>query len=840
MMMLRLCTNGQAKVSCQPQIVDELKKFSSQSQWEEACSLLAELSHARIMPHPVYFATATAACARAASWRQALLLVQAMGGTRISRNIVVHNSAINACTRAKMWQQSLGILTSLSSESLEPSTITLNCLITACEKAAKWQHALLLLSWAGTVMLKVDTVTFNSALSACEKGSQWLPVLNLLQEMGMASVEADSISNSAALCALERSHRWKEVLQLYRQMGPLSANQAPAVGLAIRAFDQQLRWQAAGDVLRDKCQQSLRPDVRLVGCTVSCFSKAAAWPAALSELYAAAARSVNVDNVARTAATSAQMSASQWQLPIALLGKAVLRDDTSLSLVLSSLEKANRWKEASCLYSSCASQKVRPGTVSSNAAVAAARGASWQTSQLMLAQFHQAELRSDVVTFSSCMAASRADAACDGWIPSIAMLDSMQQCHATLNTVVLGAILSSLETGSRWQTALDAVRVAEGVRALLNGVQIGTVACCLCAARGSGVTLKFLDNARQSWLEAEVCARKPQPSVKGATADTPRIFAVSKPHGCSTEQLLQQLQADMRCSLSIASRLDYGTSGVLPIARGTETSAATRWLQAQFTARAVHKNYLCLCVGDCTLTSRGRLNAAIVTSSRGLQTWISEVSLEGSEAVTEYSAWAKYEDPGDPRHRFCLLSVKPLTGRTHQIRVHMASIGLPIVGDAQYGKKGLDPTHRGRLFLHCYRLKMLGLDGRPLLFVSELPQELQLTLMRLRLVESSSALQELDLRYEEKGRESAATLHRILCFCPEPYSQARKNCRISCGKPGRRASLFQTQCVSCIILTCEKYLRLQERGRQESDVDLAWQHRVGGGARSTDIFQSRI
>ena len=744
--MPQLCA---AKVSCQPQIVDELKKFSSLSQWEEACSLVAELLHSSIMPHPVYIATATAACARAASWRQALLLVEAMGGTRISPNIVVYNSAINACTRAKMWQQSLEILGLLSSESLEPSTITLNCLISGCEKAAKWQHALFLLSWAGTAKLSVDTITFNSALSACEKGNQWIPALNLLQEMGVAKVEADSISNSAALCALGRSNRWKEVLQLYRQMDPLSATQAPAVSLAIRAFDQQLRWQAAGDLLRDKCQQSLRPDVRLVGCTVSSFSKAAAWPAALSELYAAAARCVNIDNVARTAATSAHMLASQWQLPIALLGKAASRDDTSLSLVLSSLEKADRWKEASCLYCSCARQKVRPGIVSSNAAVAAARGASWQKSQLMLAQLQQAKLRSDVVTFSSCMTASRADAACDGWIPSIAMLESMQQHRATLNTVVLGAVLSSLETGSRWQMALDAVRVADGVRAVLNGVQIGTVACCLCTARGSGVALEFLDNARRSWLEAEVGAPKPQPSVKGAPADMPRIFGVSKPHGYSTEQLLQQLQRDMGCPLSIASRLDYGTSGVLPIARGTETFAATRWLQAQFAARAVHKDYLCLCVGDSKLTSRGRLNAAIVTSSRGLQKWTSEVSLEGSEAVTEYSTWAKYEDPENTRHRFCLLSVKPLTGRTHQIRVHMASIGLPIVGDAQYGNKGIDPTHCGRLFLHCYRLKMLGLDGRPLLLVSELPQELQLTLMRLRLVEGSFALQGVDLRYGE-------------------------------------------------------------------------------------------
>ena len=120
---------------------------------------------------------------------------------------------------------------------------------------------------------------------------------------------------------------------------------------------------------------------------------------------------------------------------------------------------------------------------------------------------------------------------------------------------------------------------------------------------------------------------------------------------------------------------------------------------------------------------------------------MSEVAQEGIEAVTEYTVEARYEDPQRVQNKFCLLSVKPLTGRTHQIRVHMASLGLPLVRDEQYGNKRVDTPWCQRIFLHCYTLDLQGLDGETVHLKADLTQELQLTLSQLQFLEGNPAMQ---------------------------------------------------------------------------------------------------
>jgi 23S rRNA pseudouridine1911/1915/1917 synthase len=82
------------------------------------------------------------------------------------------------------------------------------------------------------------------------------------------------------------------------------------------------------------------------------------------------------------------------------------------------------------------------------------------------------------------------------------------------------------------------------------------------------------------------------------------------------------------------------------------------------------------------------------------------------EAITEYRVVKKYnKDEQD----FSLLEVKPQTGRTHQIRVHLASIGHPIVGDTLYGKK-IQPEFATRLMLHARSVEFLSANGDRLEF----------------------------------------------------------------------------------------------------------------------------
>ena len=88
-------------------------------------------------------------------------------------------------------------------------------------------------------------------------------------------------------------------------------------------------------------------------------------------------------------------------------------------------------------------------------------------------------------------------------------------------------------------------------------------------------------------------------------------------------------------------------------------------------------------------------------------------------AVTEYSTLKNFRD-------FTLLEVSPHTGRTHQIRVHLKSIGTPVAGDPLYGHKNpADPKEPSRLFLHAYKLQFISPDGKSLAFETDLPDDLQ-------------------------------------------------------------------------------------------------------------------
>ena len=94
------------------------------------------------------------------------------------------------------------------------------------------------------------------------------------------------------------------------------------------------------------------------------------------------------------------------------------------------------------------------------------------------------------------------------------------------------------------------------------------------------------------------------------------------------------------------------------------------------------------------------------------------------EAVTEYKS-IKYIEKDD-RH-FTLVEIYPKTGRTHQIRVHMASLGHPIIGDKMYGKAE-NPWGLKRQFLHAKSLEFSLLDGKRIKIEADLPNDLRLAL----------------------------------------------------------------------------------------------------------------
>lgn len=171
----------------------------------------------------------------------------------------------------------------------------------------------------------------------------------------------------------------------------------------------------------------------------------------------------------------------------------------------------------------------------------------------------------------------------------------------------------------------------------------------------------------------------------------------------------------------IVHRLDKDTSGLIVVAKN---DLAHRWLQEQFKSRKVEKIYLALVDGK-PPTPAGRVEAPIGrnTTHRKL---MAVVPLDkGRQAVTEYRTLECFT-------AHTLLEVHPLTGRTHQIRVHLAFLNCPVVADMVYGKRkptvGLD-----RHFLHASRLKIvLPGEEKARVFEAPLPAELDNVLDQLR------------------------------------------------------------------------------------------------------------
>ena len=172
----------------------------------------------------------------------------------------------------------------------------------------------------------------------------------------------------------------------------------------------------------------------------------------------------------------------------------------------------------------------------------------------------------------------------------------------------------------------------------------------------------------------------------------------------------------------IVHRLDRDTSGLLVVARNDRAQAA---LMAQLKARRVRKTYLALVAGAVP-AEVGRIEAPIGRDPRH-PTRMAIVP-SGKAATTGYRARERFGE-------WTLLELDLLTGRTHQLRVHLASIGHAIAGDPIYatGAARRGPVGLVRLFLHSWRIEFAAVSGERLIRAeAALPEELEQVLEALR------------------------------------------------------------------------------------------------------------
>jgi 23S rRNA pseudouridine1911/1915/1917 synthase len=184
---------------------------------------------------------------------------------------------------------------------------------------------------------------------------------------------------------------------------------------------------------------------------------------------------------------------------------------------------------------------------------------------------------------------------------------------------------------------------------------------------------------------------------------------------------LQGIGGEMRPG--IVHRLDKDTSGLIVVAKH---DAAYRELQRQFKARTVKKTYLALVEGRLQ-PAEGIIDAAIARDRVHRQRMA--VASDGRPSRTRYKVIRYWELAPSV---YTLVEAYPETGRTHQIRVHFAWLGHPLVGDKLYGRKK-PSLPIGRHFLHAAGLRLrLPSSGEERTFTAELPEELASVLKALQ------------------------------------------------------------------------------------------------------------
>lgn len=183
----------------------------------------------------------------------------------------------------------------------------------------------------------------------------------------------------------------------------------------------------------------------------------------------------------------------------------------------------------------------------------------------------------------------------------------------------------------------------------------------------------------------------------------------------------------------IVHRLDRNTSGLIVVAKHDR---AHRNLAEQFARRQVHKTYIAL-VHGAVKQDKGTIQSAI-SRDRLRRTRMTTRRSGGREAVSHFKVLQRIDSAYG---KFTLLEVKIETGRTHQIRVHLSSLGHPVVGDTLYGaprevlprvKEGHASLTLARNFLHAAAIELRQpLSGEPLVLQRPLPSELTEFMRRL-------------------------------------------------------------------------------------------------------------
>jgi 23S rRNA pseudouridine955/2504/2580 synthase len=231
---------------------------------------------------------------------------------------------------------------------------------------------------------------------------------------------------------------------------------------------------------------------------------------------------------------------------------------------------------------------------------------------------------------------------------------------------------------------------------------------------------------------------KPSPGLAGLLLESilfenEDLIILNKPAGLAVHggtgirlgliEALRQLKPEWS-GLELAHRLDRDTSGCILISKN---SIFLKEIQAKFKAREIRKCYLALVVGNWP-SSLTEVDVPLQKNELSSGERIVKVAAEGKDSLTYFKTIAAFSQA-------TLVEARPLTGRTHQIRVHCQYAGFPILGDEKYGAKTVDVVLKGHknLCLHASSIQFeYGLANQKIMAEAELNLQIQGVLENLK------------------------------------------------------------------------------------------------------------
>ncbi|CAE7946955.1 unnamed protein product [Symbiodinium sp. KB8] len=576
-----------------------------------------------------------------------------------------------------------------------------------------------------------DPKLITEVLSGLVKKSTWPEVLELVMGLEEAELKPDSIHFNTAIAAVARAGHWTMAFEILHAMFDRDLQlDAFSYCSTISACEKASVWIMALGVLKEMIESNLGRSTIAFSSSISACEKSTHWTAALQLLAAMACDTVQRNTITFNSAITACSRAQRWQLVAQLLSDMsrdqLPRDTITYSAVISACDKAKQWLLALDFFRNMEVAQIRKNTVTVNAMLSACgKGFAWETALHILKEM---TVPATHITYASILSTCGHQVK---WEHALALIKTMAQSCFMANGVEAGSALAALQGVLGFERAADMLKALRGAYFGSSGWQ-DTFGC---SRHGAA----FGPIAEMSEYREDFRAERKPPGPPSLTLlyRSSGLVAVSKPAGFSTEDVLRCLSAKLKTRITQVSRLDLPTSGVLLAAVGSATSPQAWWLLAQFAGRLISKTYLCLCFGKAPAGAEREVSSPLLTThSKSGKSGYSrtQVSPSGLPSKTRYKVLATFARQHLLEEGVCLLKVWPVTGRTHQIRAHLASVGLPLVGDDKYCEAS-DASMEGlakqralaisqwcpTLFLHCWELRFLGLDEQPLSVRADLP-----------------------------------------------------------------------------------------------------------------------